>query len=156
MYYRLVNEGSKIRIAKTSMQKHFPLATVGALVVNSRGQVLIVRTTKWRGTWGVRGGKVEWGESLIDAVIREFQEEVGLELTQVRFALLQEAVLDPQFFKEAHFIMVNYYAFSSKETIIPNQEIEAWAWVMPQEAIDYPLNTYTRILIEDYLNHNIV
>lgn len=156
MYYRLVNEGSKIRIAKTSMQKHFPLATVGALVVNSRGQVLIVRTTKWRGTWGVPGGKVEWGESLIDAVIREFQEEVGLELTQVRFALLQEAVLDPQFFKEAHFIMVNYYAFSSKETIIPNQEIEAWAWVMPQEAIDYPLNTYTRILIEDYLNHNIV
>ncbi|PNK13300.1 NUDIX domain-containing protein [Cylindrospermopsis raciborskii] len=138
------------------MQKHFPLATVGALVVNCRGQVLIVRTTKWRGTWGVPGGKVEWGESLIDAVIREFQEEVGLELTQVRFALLQEAVLDPQFFKEAHFIMVNYYAFSSKETIIPNQEIEAWAWVMPQEAIDYPLNTYTRILIEDYLNHNIV
>lgn len=145
-----------MKAQKSELQKHFPLATVGALVVNSRGQVLIVRTTKWRGTWGVPGGKVEWGESLIDAVIREFQEEVGLELTQVRFALLQEAVLDPQFFKEAHFIMVNYYAFSSKETIIPNQEIEAWAWVMPQEAIDYPLNTYTRILIEDYLNHNIV
>lgn len=137
------------------MQKHFPLTTVGALVVNSRGQILIVRTTKWRGTWGVPGGKVDWGESLVDAVIREFQEEVGLELTQVRFALLQEAVLDPQFFKAAHFIMVNYYAFSTQETIIPNEEIEAWAWVTPQEAMEYPLNTYTRILIEDYLHHNI-
>ena len=137
------------------MQKHFPLTTVGALVVNSRGQILIVRTTKWRGTWGVPGGKVEWGESLIDAVIREFQEEVGLELTQVRFALLQEAVLDPQFFKEAHFIMVNYYALSTQETIIPNEEIEAWAWVTPQEAMEYPLNTYTRILIEAYLHQNI-
>ncbi len=137
------------------MQKHFPLTTVGALVVNNCGQILIVRTTKWRGTWGVPGGKVEWGESLVDAVIREFQEEVGLELTQVRFALLQEAVLDPQFFKAAHFIMVNYYAFSTSDRIIPNEEIEAWAWVTPQEAMEYPLNTYTRILIEDYLNHNI-
>lgn len=151
----VVNGQNLITIAKSSMQKHFPLTTVGALVVNSRGQILIVRTTKWRGTWGVPGGKVDWGESLVDAVIREFQEEVGLELTQVRFALLQEAVLDPQFFKEAHFIMVNYYAFSAKETIIPNEEIEAWAWVTPQEAMEYPLNTYTRILIEDYLNHNI-
>lgn len=151
----VVNGQNLTKIAKSSMQKHFPLTTVGALVVNSRGQILIVRTTKWRGTWGVPGGKVDWGESLVDAVIREFQEEVGLELTQVRFALLQEAVLDPQFFKEAHFIMVNYYAFSARETITPNEEIEVWAWVTPQEAMDYPLNTYTRILIENYLNHNI-
>ncbi|WP_160315340.1 NUDIX domain-containing protein, partial [Limnoraphis robusta] len=54
-------------LAKTSAnpsgQKQFPLSTVGALVVNYRGQVLIVKTTKWRGTWGVRGGKVEWGET---------------------------------------------------------------------------------------------
>jgi hypothetical protein len=54
-------------LAKTSAnpsgQKQFPLSTVGALVVNYRGQVLIVKTTKWRGTWGVPGGKVEWGET---------------------------------------------------------------------------------------------
>ena len=141
--------------AKPSVQKQFPLPTVGALVVNDRGQVLIVKTTKWRGTWGVPGGKVEWGESLVAALIREFQEEVGLQLTQVRFALLQEAVIDPQFCQEAHFIMINYYAFSASEKIITNEEIEAWAWVSPQEAMEYPLNTYTQILIQDYIDNNI-
>ena len=141
--------------AKPSAQKQFPLSTVGALVANDRGQILIVKTTKWRGTWGVPGGKVEWGESLIDALIREFQEEVGLELTQIRFALLQEAVFDDQFFQPAHFIMINYYAFSASDTIIPNQEIVEWAWVTPEAAMSYPLNTYTQILIQDYIHNHI-
>jgi nucleoside triphosphatase len=131
------------------------LTTVGALVVNSRGQVLIVKTTKWRGTWGVPGGKVEWGETLEAALVREFQEEVGLELTHIRFALLQEAVLDSQFCQPAHFIMINYYAFSASETITPNEEIVEWAWVTPEEAMEYPLNSYTRILIEDYIKNQI-
>jgi len=143
-------------IGQISVDKQFPLTTVGALVINpSSGRVLIVKTTKWQGAWGVPGGKVEWGETLESALIREFREEVGLELTQVRFSLLQEAVLDPQFVREAHFIMVNYYAFSASETVTPNEEIEEWAWVTPQMAIEYPLNTYTRVLIEDYLQTQI-
>ncbi|WP_017304379.1 NUDIX domain-containing protein [Spirulina subsalsa] len=135
------------------MTKLFPLTTVGALVVKPDQQVLIVQTTKWRGTWGVPGGKVDWGESLVEALIREFQEEVGLQLKNIQFALCQEAILDPQFHKEAHFIMMNYYAFSESDVIIPNHEIEEWAWVDPEQALDYPLNSYTRILIENYIEN---
>ena len=146
---------SQATLEREVVQKQFPLTTVGALVVNSRGNVLIVRTTKWCGTWGVPGGKVDWGETMEAAVIREFQEEVGLNLSDVRFALLQEAVLDSQFHKPAHFVMVNYYAFSASDTIIPNEEIVEWAWVTPQQAKKYPLNTYTQVLIDDYLQNNI-
>ncbi len=133
----------------------FPLTTVGALVTHTNGKILIVKTTKWKGTWGVPGGKVEWGETLETAVKREFREEVGLELTNVRFALLQEAVIDPQFVREAHFILVNYYANCDRDLVFPNEEIETWAWVSPQEALEYPLNSYTRILVEDYLQTQI-
>lgn len=52
------------------MIRPFPLVTVGALVTNPEGQVLIVRTTKWRGFWGVPGGKVERGETLEQALRR--------------------------------------------------------------------------------------
>jgi len=131
--------------------KQFPLLTVGALVESPQKNILIVQTTKWTGTWGVPGGKVEWGEKMEDAVIREFQEEVGLNLTNIRFALLQEAVLDNQFFQPAHFALVNFFANSNSEEIIPNEEIVKWAWVTPEKAFEYPLNTYTKILIESFI-----
>jgi nucleoside triphosphatase len=134
------------------MTPRFPLATVGALVINPEGQVLIVRTGKWRGTWGVPGGKVEWGETLEAALLREFREEVGLDLEGVRFALLQEAVDDPQFHQSAHFVLINYFAHSGASVITPNHEIEEWAWVTPEQAFSYPLNSFTRVLVQCFID----
>ncbi|NET51990.1 MAG: NUDIX domain-containing protein [Merismopedia sp. SIO2A8] len=136
------------------MDVQYPLATVGALVVGPTGNILIAKTTKWRGSWGIPGGKVDWGETLETALKREFQEEVGLSLHHIQFALVQEAVRDSQFYKDAHFILMNYYARCDQETIVPNEEIDEWAWVHPQTALTYPLNTYTEILIKDYLTTN--
>lgn len=132
------------------MLPQFPLATVGALVTAPDGKVLIVKTTKWRGTWGVPGGKVEWGETLETALKREFQEEVGLDLLDVEFALVQEAVNDDQFHCPAHFVLLNYYARCESTEVIPNEEILQWQWVTPQEAFTFPLNSFTKLLVEDY------
>ena len=138
---------------KSPVKPQFPVVTVGALVKGPSNRILIVETTKWKGTWGVPGGKVDWGESLETAVAREFIEEVGLKLIDIRFAMFHEAILDPQFYKEAHFIMVNYWATSDGEDVVPNEEIVGWEWVTPEVAFDYPLNSYTRILIEKYLEN---
>ena len=132
------------------MPPQFPLATVGALVTAPDGRVLIVKTTKWRGTWGVPGGKVEWGETLEAALKREFQEEVGLDLREIKFALVQEAVNDEQFHCPAHFVLLNYYARCESTQVIPNEEIVEWEWVTPLEALDFPLNSFTKLLLEDY------
>ncbi len=139
-----------------SSSQGYPLATVGALVQHTDGRVLIVQTTKWRGSWGVPGGKVEWGESLEAALKREMMEEVGLHIHGIRFALLQEAVLDFQFEKSAHFILVNYFAYAGSDQISPNQEILKWAWVEPRRAYSYPLNSYTRALVDAYLKENFL
>lgn len=133
-----------------------PLCTVGALVVNPNAEVLIVRTTKWRGTWGVPGGKLDWGESLQEALLREFREEVALDLQQVRFALLQEAILDSQFHVPAHFVLVNYYAFSASTQVVPNEEIVEWVWLPPEQALNFPLNNFTERLVSDCIERNIV
>ncbi|PTA67933.1 NUDIX domain-containing protein [Deinococcus arcticus] len=124
-----------------------PLVCVGALVWGPENRVLLVRTTKWRGLWGVPGGKVEWGETLEAAVRRELAEEVGLHLKNVRYAQTQEAVLSEEFHKPAHMLLVDFFAATDDTAITPNEEIAEWAWVPLAQAPSYPLNTVTRTLV---------
>ena len=127
----------------------YPIPTVGALA-EKEGLVLLVRTAKWRGLWGVPGGKVAWGEALEEALRREFREEVGLALSQVRFALVQEAIFSPEFYKPTHMLLFNYFARAEGE-VRPNEEILEWAWVEPEKGLAYPLNALTRALLVRYL-----
>ena len=52
------------------MTQTYPEATVGALVVNSSGKVLIVRSSKWSDKYTVPGGHIELGERAEDAITR--------------------------------------------------------------------------------------
>ncbi|WP_424951884.1 NUDIX domain-containing protein [Deinococcus sp.] len=124
-----------------------PLVCVGALVRGPQGLYLIVRTTKWRGSWGVPGGKVEWGETLVAATLREFREEVGLSLRGLEYVQTQEAVLSEEFHKPAHMLLIDFLARTDHTGVAPNEEIEEWAWVTLADALTYPLNSYTRTLV---------
>ena len=57
-----------------------PLATVGALIFNAEGEVLMIRTHKWSNKWGIPGGKIKWGETSEAALRREIKEETGLKV----------------------------------------------------------------------------
>jgi ADP-ribose pyrophosphatase YjhB (NUDIX family) len=59
---------------------NYPIILVGAaaLILNERGRLLLLRRTD-NGCWGIPGGTMEPGESLLDTVKRETQEETGLE-----------------------------------------------------------------------------
>lgn len=56
-----------------------PQVCVGAIAVFD-GAILMVRRGRGpaQGTWSVPGGRVELGESLAEAVVRELAEETGL------------------------------------------------------------------------------
>ncbi len=125
-----------------------PLVCVGALVYAPDDRVLLARTTKWRGLWGVPGGKVEWGETLEQAVAREFAEETGLRLRDLRYAQTQEAVLSPEFHKPAHMLLVDFFARTDQTDVVPNDEIAEWRWLPLHQANSVPLNSYTRTLVE--------
>ena len=57
-----------------------PDACVGAVVVDD-DRLLLIRRGRGpaAGTWSVPGGRIEWGETVQEAVIRELREEAGLE-----------------------------------------------------------------------------
>ncbi len=52
-------------------------ASVSAVVFDRRGRLLLQRRADG-GQWGLPGGSVEVGESLVEAVQREVEEETGL------------------------------------------------------------------------------
>ncbi|BBG28170.1 NUDIX hydrolase [Sulfuracidifex tepidarius] len=56
-----------------------PLVAVGGLIMKD-GKVLLVKRGKPpnAGTWAIPGGKVEYGETLQEALKREITEETGL------------------------------------------------------------------------------
>jgi nucleoside triphosphatase len=125
-----------------------PVVCVGALVWGPGNRVLLVETTKWRGLWGVPGGKVEYGETLADALAREFREETGLILHGLQYAQTQEAVLSEEFHKPAHLLLVDFFARTDSLTVTPNEEIVDWSWATLDEAQTLPLNSYTLTLLD--------
>ena len=114
---------------------------------------MLVKTYKWRGRWGVPGGKIAYGEPLKDALLREFFEETGLTLSEVRWGPVQEAVESPEFYQPAHFVLLNFVARADSESVTLNDEAEEYVWVYTDEALRQDLNTPTRKLVTFYQKH---
>lgn len=129
----------------------FPVATVGALIFNPNGHMLMVRTHKWSDLWGIPGGKIHRGESCEDALKREVYEETALKINRIHFEIIQECVDSEEFYKPAHFLLLNYSAHVKEwESVKLNDEAQEFRWVSPDEALKLALNTPTRILIHHW------
>lgn len=132
-----------------------PLATVGALIVAPDGDILLVRSKKWSDLYSLPGGKIEWGETREEALRREVQEETHLQLSEVKFALVQDSIFSPAFWQKKHFVMNDFIAYLDpqcpKESVYLNEEAYAYKWIQPKEALQLPMHEECRYLIEWYL-----
>jgi nucleoside triphosphatase len=130
----------------------FPEATVGALVVNDKGEVLIVRSKKWGDKYTVPGGHIELGERAEDAIRREVKEETGLESEPVELLIVQQAIYPKDYHKHQHFIFMDYVCKArSRDVQLDGLELQEYVWVRPEEALKLDLEEYTRKFVEKYL-----
>jgi phosphoglycolate phosphatase-like HAD superfamily hydrolase/ADP-ribose pyrophosphatase YjhB (NUDIX family) len=127
-----------------------PLATVGALIFNSKGEALLIRTNKWSNRWGIPGGKTQWGETSEAALRREIMEETALSVRDIRFILVQDCIHSKEFYKDAHFVLLNYTCRCAAKNprVTLNEEGREFRWLALTRAKKLKLNQPTKILIE--------
>lgn len=134
-----------------------PVATVGALVFNAAGYVLLIRTQKWSDRWGIPGGKIKYNETAEAALRREMREETGLEIEEIQFVMIQDCIQSAEFYREAHFLLLNYTCRARDgDEVELNEEAQAYCWLPTAEALGMDLNEPTRILLEEVMRANPV
>lgn len=127
----------------------FPVVGVGAVIVRD-GQALIVRRghEPRKGEWSLPGGRVELGESLIEAVRREMSEETGLEVAigpmLETFDRVHRAA-DGRI--RYHFVIIDYLCAPIGGVERAGDDAEALAWVRADEIDAYGVNAHAAALI---------
>ena len=72
------------------------------------GNILLIRRTRepYRGLWAIPGGKIEFGETAVDAVVRETREETGLTARFLHWGgVATETMAGPDGSVGAHFLL---------------------------------------------------
>jgi ADP-ribose pyrophosphatase YjhB (NUDIX family) len=125
------------------------IPTVGGFIIDGEsGKILLVRTRKWSGLWGLPGGKIDVGETMEQAWLREAKEETGLELEGSEFLLVQDSVFSKEFVDRRHFLLINFVSVVRDASGLRlNHEIAESAWVSPSAAEAMELNEPTRVAL---------
>jgi nucleoside triphosphatase len=140
---------------KTSHRQVFPEPTVGGLIVNKEGKILLTKSHKWFDKYTLPGGHIEVGETMKEAVAREVKEEVGLDVEVVEMLLMQEAIFAEEFWKRKHFIFFDFLCKSRDQQVkLDGRELQEYVWEYPGAAFNLNLDSFTRKTIEKYLQRS--
>lgn len=136
------------------MDKSYPEPVVGAFILNSKRELLLVKSNKWnKKLWTVPGGHIELGESIENAVIREVREEVGLIVKYKKTFNILEAIYPKNFIKHKHFIFIECICFvtNGNAVKIDQKEIQVSKWFKLDKIPMRDLEEYTKLAVIDFL-----
>jgi 8-oxo-dGTP diphosphatase len=113
-----------------------PEMAVGAVVIDDDALLLIQRGTEPAyGRWSLPGGRVEWGETLAHAVVREVLEETGIECVVGELVGWVERISEAH-----HFVIFDFEAhpMSFADPVAGDDALDA-RWVPLYEVDQLPL-----------------
>jgi nucleoside triphosphatase len=140
---------------KGSRSQVYPEPTVGALIVNKEGKILLAKSHKWFDKYTLPGGHIEVGETMKEAVAREVKEEVGLDVEVAEMLLMQEAIFAEEFWKRKHFIFFDFLCKSRDQQVkLDGRELQEYVWEYPGVAFRLNLDSFTRKTVEKYLQRS--
>lgn len=120
-------------------QLPFPIIGVSAVVFDAHERVLLVCRAKppALGKWHLPGGRLERGESLVEACQREVREETGLEIEVGPVMAVVERRLEGY-----HYVIVDFLAHlidTREREPEAGDDVSEAAWVSPESFGNYPV-----------------
>lgn len=126
------------------------------VAVRKSGKVLLGRRLNIHGDgkWAFPGGHVEWGEDPKAAVIREAQEEAGIEIGEPK---LIGVMTDMEPYPGAHYVVLAYVADwkSGEPVVCEPHKCENWSWHGWNE-LPTPLYGGVEYMVKNSLNPFVV
>jgi 8-oxo-dGTP diphosphatase len=120
-------------------------------VIVNEGKVLIVQRAKddeiGGGTWECVGGKIEFGEDLETALLREIKEEVGLSVTVEKILYATTFKTDPT----RQVVILTYLCSSNSKEAILSKEHSNYKWA----TIDQLRLLLSPEIISDFEKNNV-
>ena len=119
---------------------------VGAMVFDEQGRVFLAqrgpKASNERGTWEFPGGKVAFGETLIQAVTREFVEEYGMAIEITELLGVSDHILADE---GEHWVSPTFLArhLSGEPRIMEPEKCAACGWFSLDE-LPQPLSLVTQ------------
>ena len=120
----VLKEGERSRVCPSCAQLHYPRIAPAVMVLLRRGpEFLLARSPHFPpGMYSALAGFTEPGETLEQTIVREVQEEVGLEIKNIRYFASQP-------WPFPHSLMIAFHADYADGEITPDPtEIEAADW----------------------------
>ncbi len=111
-----------------------PQLAVSAVIFRDH-RVLVARRANapGRGLYSVPGGRVEHGEALHQAAMREVCEETALAIDIVGFAGWREVLPDPAAGRAGHYVVISFAARWRAGEVTLNGELDDFRWIAPEE-----------------------
>ncbi|MBL8714854.1 MAG: NUDIX domain-containing protein [Myxococcales bacterium] len=121
-----------------------PRVAASAVVVGPDGRVVLVRraTPPNAGSYSLPGGKVRFGERIVDAVAREIREETGLVVEVGPLVEIVELVGDGY-----HYVVHDHVAWPRGGALVAGDDAAEAVWVGLAELDRYAVTDAVRRVI---------
>lgn len=120
-----------------------PVCAVGAIVMDAGSLLLVKRRREPAlGKWTLPGGRLEAGETMREAIVREVSEECGIDITvDALIGVAERIVRSDEGSLDFHYVICNFTATATSTELKAGDDAEDARWVPLDELSSLPLTS---------------